>query len=178
MSSLFVDLETPRLRLRAPVPEDAAAIFEEYATDPEVTRYLAWKPHESIETVVEFLQVVIDGNRTGPEYTWTLSTLEQRRPIGMIAARTRDHMAEVGYVLGRNYWGRGYMSEATAALTDWILSQPGFRRVWAACDTENTRSARVLEKCHFVQEGVLRRWMIYPNLSPEPRDSRAYSRVR
>ena len=171
-------LESQRLLLRVPVLKDAEAVFEEYASDSEVTRFLTWKPHRTVETVYEFMEGVIERNETGSEYSWLLSLPEEDRPIGMIAARVSGHMADIGYVLGRNHWNCGYMTEATKTISDWILSQSGSFRVWAVCDTENVGSARVLEKSHFEREGVLRRWMIHPNISPEPRDCFIYGRVR
>ncbi len=61
-------LETPRLRLRLPVPEDAAAIFTQYAQDREVTRYLTWRPHASIEATREFLRRCAEVRRQGTAF--------------------------------------------------------------------------------------------------------------
>ncbi|HEV2121292.1 MAG TPA: GNAT family protein, partial [Chloroflexota bacterium] len=60
----------------------------------------------------------------------------------------------------------------------WALSEPSVHRVWATCDVENTASRRVLEKLGFELEGTLRRWAVHPNISPMPRDSHCYSRIR
>jgi RimJ/RimL family protein N-acetyltransferase len=96
----------------------------------------------------------------------------------MIGARVRDFKVEIGYVLGRAHWGRGYMTEAVSALAECLLLRRQVFRVWAVCDIENRASARVLEKADFAREGILRRWMSHPNLSSEPRDCFIYGRVR
>jgi RimJ/RimL family protein N-acetyltransferase len=178
MTEFFKELETPRLRLRAPVLDDAEAIFEEYATDADVTRYLTWAPHPDVDSVREFLEGTLERIRTGDEYSWVITLADANRPVGMIAARNGGHMADLGYVLGRNYWNRGIMTEAVVALSEWILSRPGFYRVWAVCDTKNVGSARVLEKSQFEREGMLRRWMVKAATSPEPSDCFVYGRIR
>ena len=55
------------------MPEDAEAIFEEYAADPEVTRYLSWSTHRELQTVADFLSTAIAHNRSGHSYSWALT---------------------------------------------------------------------------------------------------------
>jgi RimJ/RimL family protein N-acetyltransferase len=172
------ELQTNRLRLRAPVRADAAVIFEEYAADPEVTRYMTWVPHRTSDTVAEFLEILDARADSGEEFGWVLTNGDVDRVIGMIGARIRDFKVEIGYVLGRAHWGKGYMTEAVSALAECLLFRPEVFRVWAVCDIENRASARVLEKANFAREGILRRWMSHPNISPEPRDCFIYGRVR
>lgn len=172
------EARTERLVLRWPVTEDAQAIFEEYAADPEVTRYLTWTPHKEPATVIEYLAGVIEQNESGGSYCWALCNPDSNRVIGMIGGRVRGHRVDIGYVLGREHWGVGYMTESVSWLAEWALQLPGVFRVWAVCDTENRASARVLEKSQFEREGTLRRWIIHPNRSDEPRDCYVYGRVR
>jgi [ribosomal protein S5]-alanine N-acetyltransferase len=82
------------------------------------------------------------------------------------------------YSLARAYWRQGYATEAAGAVVAWAVSNPDIYCVWAVCDVENTASARVLEKLGLTREGVLRRWLRHPNISPEPRDCYVYARVR
>lgn len=170
--------QTTRLSLRWPVIDDAKAIFEEYAADAEVTRYLTWSPHKEIKTVAEFLSTAIAHNESGDAYSWALTRSGDDRVIGMLGARIGSHMTNIGYVLGRKHWGQGYMPEAVSWLSEWLLQQPGMFRVWAVCDTANVASARTLEKSDFEREGLLRRWIVHPGCSSEPRDCHVYGRVR
>jgi len=64
----------------------------------------------------------------------------------MIELRPSGHRAEIGYVLGRPWWGQGFMTEAARAVVEWGLAQPAMFRVWAVTDVDNVASARVLER--------------------------------
>ena len=171
-------LKTSRLLLRVPSVADAPAIFAGYATDREVTRYLRWRPHASIADTIAFLYQTIAAIEARTEAQWVIERQGLERPIGMIGFRLAGHAAELGYVLERPCWGRGYAAEAAKALVDWALAEPTFYRVWAVCDVEHRPSARVLEKVGMEREGVLRRWTVLPNLSAEPRDCWCYARVK
>lgn len=98
--------------------------------------------------------------------------------LGMVGVKFDGHKAELGYVLARPYWGRGYMTEAAQAVVDWALTQEDIYRVWAICDVENGASARVMEKIGMHREGLLHRWIIHPNRSDEPRDCFAYAKTK
>lgn len=169
---------TERLILRRPRKSDAAAIFAEYAQDAEVTKYLIWRPHRDIKETEEFLAGCLGRWASGEELTWGLTQKDDDRVIGMIACRIHGHAADIGYVLARRYWRRGYVTEAVRAVVDWVASVESVFRVWAVCDTANAASARVLEKVGMSREGILRRWNMHPNVSSEPRDCFVYSKVR
>lgn len=168
-------LETKRLILRPPVLDDARAIFEGYAQDSEVTRYLVWRPHASINDTQAFLRRCLDVWSTATAFPWVLIQRETNRLIGMIEFRIDGFKADFGFVLARAHWGQGYMTEATQDVVLWALNQDSIWRVWAVCDVENKRSVRVLEKAGMKREGILRRWIVHPNLSEEPRDSYSYA---
>lgn len=172
-------IETPHLVLRLPALTDAPAIYETYARDPEVTRYLIWRPHRSRADTEEFLRAHLARAATGSEeFSWVLTLKENSQLVGMIALHPGAYRVGIGYVLGRAYWGRGLMTEAARALVDLALAQPDIFRVWAVCDVENLASARVMEKAGLTREGVLRRWSLHPNVSQEPRDCLCYAKVR
>jgi RimJ/RimL family protein N-acetyltransferase len=171
-------LETARLRLRRPVMEDAAASFMAYAQDPEVARYLIWRPHASVETVREFLQRCAGAWASGTAFAWAITAREDGRILGMVEVRMEGHRAELGYVLARPLWGRGFATEAVRAVVEAALAEPHLYRVWAVCDVENVASVRVLEKAGMQREGLLRRWMVLPNLGEIPRDCWCYAIVK
>src|SRR5688572_56000 len=171
-------IHTDRLVLRRPVLADASAIFDGYACDQEVVRYLMWRPHETIRDTEAFLETRLRGWEAGDDLTWALTLKGDDRLIGMIGVRLHGFKPDIGYVLARPYWGRGLMVEAGHAIVDLAFMDPGVYRVWAVCDAENRASARVLEKLGMTLEGVLRRWVVHPNVSDQPRDSLCYSRIR
>jgi RimJ/RimL family protein N-acetyltransferase len=169
--------ETERLTLRRVRDEDATAMFEAWTQDAEVTKYLIWKPHTSVQDAAAHIarcQTAWDAGRGFTYFMWERSTGDI---AGSIVARPTSHGVNLGYLLARKHWGRGLMREAVEVVTSWWLDQPDVYRVWATCDVENTQSARVLEKARFQLEGTLRRWDRHPNISDEPRDALCFSRT-
>lgn len=169
---------TNRLRLRPPAFSDAETIFNTYATDIEVTRYLIWQPHKDIEETKAFLERAIEGWSTENEFSWVITSKESGELIGMAGLRVRDFKADLGYVLGRHFWGNGFATEAVTPIASWALAQPRIYRVWAMCDVENAASARVLEKVGMKREGIMRRSQMHRGVSTEPRDSYCYAIVK
>lgn len=172
-------LQTQRLTLRKPRRVDAIHIFEAYSQDADVTRYLVWRPHQSIGETEAFVLSCMEGWESGQRRPFILTRRENDGiPIGMLEARMLPNAIDVGYVLQRSCWGSGLMTEAIGALCDVALALPGCIRVQATCDTENHASARVLEKAGFTKEDRLERHSVLPNLGPEPRPSWMYARCR
>ena len=170
--------ETTRLILRLPTMDDAEQIFEKYAQDTDVSKYLFWRPHENIETTKQFLSRCIQCWKGGTAFPWVITRKEDNTMLGMIEMRIDGFRADFGYGIARQYWGNGYTTEAVKVVIHWALEQTSIYRVWAICDIENRASARVLEKAGLQKEGVLRRYTIHPNISSEPRDCYCYSIVK
>jgi [ribosomal protein S5]-alanine N-acetyltransferase len=171
-------LETARLCLRPPTLGDAPSLFARYTQDPLVTRNLTWPPHDSVERTRTFLRRCLAGAADGSVRPWVLTERGDDRPIGMIELRLFGHRAELGYVLARDWWGRGLMTEAARSVVDSSLADPAIFRVGAVTDVDNLASARVLEKVGMQREGLLRRWLVHPGLSPEPRDCWSFGKAR
>lgn len=171
-------LECERLILRKPRMGDASAIFDGYAQDPEVTRYLTWKPHQNFHETEQFLLACGQLWRTGKDFAYAITLKEDDKLIGMIALHPMKLKSEVGYALARPHWGKGYMTEALRTMIQWTLAQPDIYRVQAFCDVDNIGSARVMEKAGMEREGLLRRYIQHPNISDEPRDVYLYAIVK
>lgn len=170
--------DTQRLHLRPPVIGDAETMFAAYTHDTEVTRYLTWRPHESVDQTRGFLRHCVAQWPNGPLFPWIITSRDDGSLMGMVHLKVEACKAELGYVLARRYWGQGYMTEVVRTLVDWAIAQPEIYRVWATCDVENVASARVLEKAGMQPEGLLRRWIVHPSISDEPRDCWCYATVR
>ncbi|HUI24678.1 MAG TPA: GNAT family N-acetyltransferase [Candidatus Kryptonia bacterium] len=170
-------ITTDRLRLRRPTLADAAASYE-YASDPAVTRLMDWPTHTDPRESMEFLGRCASRWDAGDEYAWVITVKPDDRSIGSISVRVRGHAADFGYVLNRNFWRRGYATEAARAVVSWVESFADVYRVWATCDCENFASVRVLEKAGLSREGILRQAIVRPNLSPVPRDASIFAKVR
>jgi RimJ/RimL family protein N-acetyltransferase len=158
------EVTTARLILVRPRAGDAPDVFTRYASDPDVTRYLAWPRHTSVRDTQAFL---------------TLSDAEwERWPAGpyLIRRRSDDYLlgstglsfdsadqAVTGYVLARDAWGQGYATEALTAMVD-VARQTGVRRLYALCHPDHRASWHVLEKCGFDRVDDTR--AVFPNLAP------------
>ena len=93
----------------------------------------------------------------------------------MIDLRPNSHRVEFGFVLARAHWGKGLMPEAISTIARASLGIASIYRLEASCDAENKRSARAMEKAGLSFEGVLRRYIVHPNVSAQPRDSLLYA---
>jgi RimJ/RimL family protein N-acetyltransferase len=169
--------ELARLRLRRPKLADADAMFA-IGSDPEVARFADWPLTTERAPALERLRQRAAQWESGEEYYWIITLANDDGALGAVSTRVDRHTADVGYLLGREHWGRGYATEAARAIVEWALATPAIRRVWATCDTENVVSARVLERIGMQLEGTLRRAIVRPNIGAEPRDAFIYARVR
>src|SRR5687768_609496 len=163
-------IETARLVLRRPVAEDVQEIFERYAADPEVTRYLSWPRHTSLADTRAFIEHSDAEWAKSPSGPLLMFSRADGTLIGGTGLGFEDpHSAATGYVLARSEWGKGYATEALAAMVD-LAQSLGIRRLSAICHVDHRPSWHVMEKCGFEREGILKAHTVFPNLSPEPAD--------
>lgn len=154
-------LETPNLRLRRATPADLLALMAVNG-DEIVTRHLpyaAWKTLDDAQAWFERMQAV---QAAGTALQFVLLRREDERPVGtalLFRADENSRRAEIGYVLAREYWGRGLMREALQALLEWAFGTLELHRVEAEVNPANEASWRLLERLGFQREGLLRqRW--------------------
>lgn len=150
-------LQTPRLTLRPFLADDAKAMFTNWASDPEVTKFLTWPTHTNLE-VSQWVCNDWVSHYTEPDYyQWAIVYAGQ--PIGSIAVVEHDDRvgkAQIGYCIGRNWWHMGIVSEALKAIMDYLFNEIGFDRIEARHDVRNPHSGNVMKKCGMKYEGTLR----------------------
>ncbi len=171
------EIQTDRLVLRKMRPNDAEAVFA-YASDPEVSRYVLWETHRSIQDSRAFLDLILAGYESGGDPNWGIVYKGDERFIGTcgFVNYSREHArAELGYVLSRGYWGWGLMPEAVRAMIRFGFQRMGLNRIEARCMAENTASARVMEKAGMTREGTLREHELIKGAF---RDMKRYSILR
>ena len=153
-------IETERLILRRFVLEDAGAMFRNWASDSEVTKFLTWPTHRSAEVSERVLKDWIPRYEQDDTYLWAIVLKESGdEPVGNIAAvQVNDDIASVhiGYCIGRAFWHQGIMSEALQAVIDFFFDTVGVNRVESRHDPENPHSGMVMQKCGMQYEGTLR----------------------
>lgn len=151
-------IETERLTLRRFREDDAEAQFKNWASDPEVTRYLRWEPHRTVEESRESIARRIQRYEEPDTYMWAI-TLRDGALIGAISARVQseeDSIADTGYCLGRAFWGKGYVPEALKAVIEYMFLRVGVNRMEAVHAVENPASGAVMRKAGMLREGRLR----------------------
>jgi Acetyltransferases, including N-acetylases of ribosomal proteins len=153
-------LETDRLILRRFVIEDAAAMYRNWASDAEVTKFLTWPAHANLEGTQYVIKEWIDSYIDETFYQWAIVLKENgEEPIGSISVVDRKEnvsMAHVGYCIGRKWWHQGVMSEALKAVMDFLFDIVDVNRIEARHDPRNPNSGGVMKKCGMQYEGTLR----------------------
>lgn len=145
-------IETERLILRKWTQADAADLYQ-YASDPDVGPIAGWPPHRSVEESLEIIQTGLNGAEC-----YAICEKEHQTTIGCIELKlgeatdmtNRDDECELGYWLGKPFWGRGYMPEAVTALLRRAFEDLGMSTVWCGYYDGNEKSRRVQEKVGFV----------------------------
>lgn len=152
-------IETQRLELRPFTMDDAQAMFENWASDPEVTKYLTWPAHGS----VAITQMVLDDwvSHYGEEdyYQWAIVPKDFGQPIGSISVVSKNDQAQlvhIGYCIGKRWWHQGIMSESLKVVMDFFFDEVGVNRVETRHDPNNFNSGAVMRKCGMHFEGTLR----------------------
>jgi ribosomal-protein-alanine N-acetyltransferase len=151
-------LTTDRLLLRPLEAGDFRAVHA-YASDPEVVRFMDWGPN-TLDDTTAFLERMITSVNASPRTQYPLAIEPAGEPLAGVVELQIDsaehRRADIGYVLGRAAWGKGYASEAAAAMLRFGFGELGLHKISATCDPDNLGSARVLEKIGMRREGVLR----------------------
>ena len=158
--------------------KDAEDIFNNYAHDPDVTRYLMWRPHKNLDAAKEWLKSNIGSWDMDKSLAFSIWHRKTGQVIGMIGISIDGFTATFGYVLAKPYWNRGIMTEACRPLIKEILGRKEIWRVQAFHDIDNPASGKVMEKLGMKYEGTLEKYNIHPNISDIPRDCKMYSIVK
>jgi ribosomal-protein-alanine N-acetyltransferase len=150
-------IHTDRLVLRRFVAEDAQKAFENWTSDAEVTKYLSWPTHCSVDITRFVLEDWVKSYEKDDFYLWAIEFDGQ--PIGSISvvAYSADaEKAHIGYCIGRRWWHKGIMTVALKAVMGYLFEEVGFNRIEACHDPNNPNSGHVMMKCGMRYEGTLR----------------------
>ena len=155
-ASHTVEIQTARLVLRKFRATDAEAMYRNWAHDAEVTQHLTWLPHANLEVTQAMIDKWVGGYSFPTFYQWAIDLDgEVIGSIGCAQPDTNLNAIRLGYALGRDYWGNGYMTEALTAVLRHLFSL-GYNRVEANHYIENPASGRVMEKAGMQYEGLIR----------------------
>lgn len=149
--NLYKTLKTERLLLRRWNEDDAENLYK-YASDPDVGPIAGWPAHQSVDESREVIRNVFSGKEA-----YAICLKEDGKAIGAIELKLnghtdmtdRDDECELGYWLGKPFWGRGIMPEAVNEILRHAFEDLSMQKVWVGYYEGNTKSRRVQEKCGF-----------------------------
>lgn len=150
-------LSTTRLTLRRFTVEDADAMYQNWANDKRVTRFLTWQPHQSAEQTRQLLTLWCSEYEKLDHYNWAIEF--DKKIIGNISVvrcEDRSEVAHLGYCMGFDYWGKGIMTKAVCAVIDYLFKEIGFHRITICHAVKNPASGKVARKCGLTLEGTRR----------------------
>jgi ribosomal-protein-alanine N-acetyltransferase len=147
-----------RVLLREPREDDVAPLFE-FASDPDVIRFLAFDAPGSPDDTLHFIAKCREHRGQDREYVFVIADVADDRAIGIIGLRHIDQQlrtAQIGTWLGRDYWGTGANTEAKELLLDFSFGLLALHRIEARISVNNHRSRRAFERLGGTCEGRLR----------------------
>ena len=150
-------LHTKWLLLRKFTLADAPFMFENWARDDDVTKYLTWPTHKSAQASEYILNEWIKQYQNENCYQWAIVLKEIDEPIGCISVvELNDQVskAQIGYCIGKKWWRQGIMSESLKAVMDFLFDEVGVNRIEARHDVRNAFSGKVMQKCGMKYEGT------------------------
>lgn len=161
IADIFHDLptlETNRVILRKFTIEDAQDMFE-YSSVPDVSRYIPWETHKSIDDSYEFLNYILKQYEEGKLAPWAIELKEIHKVVGTIdfvAWFPQHYRAEIGFILSKEHWGKGYIPEVARKVIEFGFENMELNKIKAPCMVENEQSQRVLQKLGMKLEGILK----------------------
>ena len=152
---------------------DAPVIFESWGREPENFTHLTARVFAQLSDAKAY----VAGLFQTPESSAFHIVEPGGAVVGIVKAAVLGHRAQVGYVVAKPFWGRGFATSAVRQLVASLEASPGISRIWATCALDNPASARVLEKSGFQREAILKNWVIYPAKGGAAFDNFSYVRL-
>ena len=154
-----VKLETNRLILRRITMDDAQEMFDNWASNPNVTKFMTWPTHSDVEITKTVINYWIKNYENFTYYQWGIVLKETNELVGSISVvRFKEEIneVEVGYCIGEKWWHQGITSEALKEVIRFLFEEVNANRICACHDVNNPNSGKVMLKCNMKYEGTLR----------------------
>lgn len=152
-------LLTERLELRRFTMEDLEYMFTNWASDPEVARYITWPAHKDRDVTSDVMKRWMEHYPNPNFYQWAIVVKELNQPIGSISvvnsSEGNEH-CEIGYCIGRAFWNKGYTTEALKCVMNFLFHEVGYERIEAQYQKDNLGSGMVMKKAGMSYEGIKR----------------------
>ena len=154
-----ISIDTPLILLRRFTADDAQAMFDNWASHSDTTRFLTWPTHRNVGISKMVLEDWIARYEQDDYYQWAIVWKQTMEPIGSIAVVSLDNdiqKAEIGYCIGKPWWHKGITTQALSAVIRFLFDEVGINRIQARHDPRNPFSGAVMRKCGMTYEGTLR----------------------
>ncbi|NLJ96133.1 MAG: GNAT family N-acetyltransferase [Clostridiales bacterium] len=151
-------IETIRLILRRFRVDDAEDMYRNWASDIETLKFLSWGPHSDIEVTQRRILSWINRYDEPSVYNWAIYLKSIKQVIGSISveiASDKDKSCEIGYCIGKEYWGREIVLEALRAVMHYLSCEVGYEKIIAKHDVMNKASGRVMQKAGMEYEKTI-----------------------
>ena len=152
-------IETNRLILRKFKITDSENMFNNWGSDPNVTKYLSWQTHNDVKDSEDIINLWISNYEDSSVYNWVIELKETNEVIGNISVvklENTNKSCEIGYCIGSKYWNKGITTEAFQSIINYLFEEIGINRICAKHDIKNIASGEVMKKCKMTFEGTLR----------------------
>lgn len=152
-------IETMRLILRKFRPDDTFHMYKNWASDKETLKYLPWGPHSDVNVTHRRILSWVENYKQTNVYNWAIYLKSDNQVIGSISVEItndKDRSCEIGYCIGKSYWGREIVLEALRAIMHYLSSEVGYKKIIAKHDVLNTASGRVMQKAGMKYEKTIR----------------------
>lgn len=155
---MSLKLESERLYLQPFNKEDAFRITE-LANNKELANILGLPHPYELEFAQDWIATQSELIRKGVEYPLTVVSKQSKEIVGTITIRIdkNNNKGEIGYWIGKDYWGKGFATEAVNKIVGFGFNELNLNKIWASAISRNTASIKVLEKAEFQKEGTLRK---------------------
>lgn len=151
-------LGTERLILRPFKEDDVLDMYNNWASNDNVTRYLTWTAHSSKDVTKSLIDLWVSKNEDMKNYQWCIEWKANHQAIGSIGVVRMDegiNGVEIGYCIGEDYWNKGITSEALKEIIKFLFEEAGCNRISARHDVNNPNSGKVMKKAGLLYEGTL-----------------------
>ena len=159
-------IETKRLILRKLEISDLEQVYNNWCSDPKVTKYVTWDMHKNIEQTKEYINFKLGLYEKDYRFDWVVVIKETNEVIGEIDAVKQSlnyNLVELGYCYGSKYWNNGYATEALSAVIKYLKEVALVEKVTACHISTNPASGRVMQKAGMKYDATLKEYVVDKN---------------
>ena len=150
---------------------DARLIFDSWGYNHENFRYLSATLQNNVEGAQKYLERILVNE---DDIAFHIRDSDSTQILGIIKAKVEGHRALVGFVVDKPFWGKGVATTAVLKFIPVLKQNKVITRIWATCAIDNPGSNKVLDKCGFHKEGILKKWIVYPAQGDFAHDNFSY----